>query len=98
MTAQNNGMSIARMIAVRVSYIGPGNRTGSKVRMTLPEFGKSRILPYDYHVGNVDCQALAFLLENGIEVVGKIWDKSRAVFLCPAHTSMAAIEKTFRIS
>lgn len=55
---------------ILVRYLGPTNTLGSRIRLTLPQFG-SRTLPYDYRFSTAEEGALAWLSATaGIEPVG----------------------------
>lgn len=55
---------------ILVRYLGPTNTLGSRIRLTLPQLGKSRTLPYDYRFSTAEDGALAWLsVTAGIEPV-----------------------------
>jgi hypothetical protein len=58
-------------IIARVSFYGPANMRGARVKITLPKFKKARVFPYDYHTGNAELQAERALEAAGIEIVGR---------------------------
>lgn len=63
--------TISTHLAIIVSYLGATNTQGSRVKLTLPRFKKSRILPFDYRIGNTTLQAIQELGDNGIKIIAK---------------------------
>lgn len=53
-----------------VSYIAPGERSGSKVRITFPRFKKSRTFAFDYSFRSTVEQMADELAKAGVEVAG----------------------------
>ena len=52
-----------------VTYLGPTDRTGAKVKITSQRFGSSKILPRDCSV-DPQAQAIHYLREIGVLVIG----------------------------
>jgi hypothetical protein len=62
-------MSIQNVIAITVTYKGPTNHKGSRVKLGLPAFGLAKTIPYNYSCsGGSEGTALAYLAERGITV------------------------------
>jgi hypothetical protein len=57
-----------RKIAVICKYFGPSNAKGSRVKMTLPHWKKSKTISYRHEFNSISDMAVAWLAENGVEV------------------------------
>lgn len=63
---------IDRKIAIIVKYVGPSNTKGSRVKMTLPTWAKSKTIPYRHDFSGCPHMATAWLAENGVIVEGEM--------------------------
>lgn len=63
---------IDRKIAIIVKYVGPTNTKGSRVKMTLPTWSKSKTIPYNYEFSYSPRMAAAWLAENGVIAEGEM--------------------------
>jgi len=64
-----------------VKYLPATAYKVERVKITDTRFNKSRIISYDYSYNNAWEIAVKFLLENGIEVKGKIWNEKRGIYI-----------------
>ena len=55
---------------LRVTYLGPTNCKGSRVKITSDRFEQSKTLDYDYHFNNTLEIAEDWLKKNGYNITG----------------------------
>lgn len=55
---------------LKVTYIGPTNYLGSRVKITSERFKQSKTISYDYAFNNALDIAEDWLTKNGFEIVG----------------------------
>lgn len=82
--------------AIRVSYLGPTNSRGSRMKLTSLRFNDSLMLSYDYSFNQGRDQAINFLQLNGFEVIGSCYDeiKQDSIIICQNFMSLREIKKT----
>jgi hypothetical protein len=54
------------LLLVNVKYIGPTDYRGSRIKITLPRFGESKTIPYDYDGRDAEEGAVRYLASKGI--------------------------------
>jgi len=54
------------LLLVTVKYIGPTDYRGARIKMSLPRFGESKIIPYDYDGRDAEEGAVRHLASKGI--------------------------------
>jgi hypothetical protein len=57
----NNANEIKHAVAVFCKYLGPTNTRGARVKLTLPAYGVSKVIPYSYEHSGYTQTAIAFL-------------------------------------
>lgn len=60
----------ARFIAATVTYCPATDHRGSRVKITLPRFKKSRVIPFDHVFNNSADNAADFLTRHGVKIAG----------------------------
>ena len=66
---------------IEVTYLGPTNNLGSRVKLTSHRFKHSIIISYDYECGWTDSTAQKWLISNGFELIGKAESKNGYFFI-----------------
>ena len=56
---------------VLVRFLGPTNTLGSRIRMTLPQLGKSRTISYNYGLNSAAEGAAEWLKARNIVPIGR---------------------------
>ena len=56
---------------VLVRFLGPTDTLGSRIRLTLPQLGKSRTVPYNYVCDNAAEGAAEWLRDNDVFPAGR---------------------------
>lgn len=64
-------MTLAPTQLVLVRFLGPTNTLGSRIRMTLPQLGKSRTIAYDYSLNSAADGAAEWLKARDIIPTGR---------------------------
>lgn len=88
-TAQN-------LVAVVVKYVGPTDYRGSRIKMSLPRFGESRSISYDYESRDAEDGAARFLRNNGCEPVARACGADHAAILLYSFDQLDALLAVFR--
>jgi hypothetical protein len=83
------------LIACTVRYIGPTNNRGSRIKMDLPRFGASRVIPYNYEARDAENGAVAWLAENGIVPVARACGKDMCAILLLSFQDIKTLETQF---
>lgn len=60
---------IINIPAVTVRFLPATNTLGSRVSVTLPCLGRSKVLPYDHRYSSSTDNAVAWLREQGVQPV-----------------------------
>ena len=55
---------------LKVSYVGPGNTTGTRVKITSERFEQSKMVSYDYATDTMGT-AVNYLEQKGFKIIGK---------------------------
>jgi len=85
------------MIAILATYRPATDTRGSRIKLNLPRFNKTRFIPYDHTHDGVNRIALAWLAENGIPVTHEADGVEHGnIFLVP-FTSVDAVKKAFKL-
>lgn len=71
----------------KVTFLGPTNHRGARVKISEPKRfvdGKtiSVTLSYDYAIGDIEQQALNYLLEKGFKPICRTSETSSCTILC----------------
>lgn len=64
-----------------VKYLPATDYKGERVKITDTRYNKSRIISYNDAYNNIWEIAVKFLLEKGIQVKGKIWNRTRGIYI-----------------
>ena len=56
---------------IEVKYIGATNTRGSRVKMYDERFKTSKTIDFNYSFNSIDEMAIAYLKNNGFEVIGQ---------------------------
>jgi hypothetical protein len=72
--------------AFEVTYLGPTNYQGSRVKIKSLRFDQAVIIPFDYYFANTFEIAQSWLINQGFELIGK----------AEATKSYLIISKTFK--
>lgn len=67
--------NINNVHVLKVKFLGATNYTGSRIKITSERFRDSKILSYDYKIGNVIEQAIEYLQMKGYSVLSKAGGK-----------------------
>ena len=64
---------VKNMRAIRVKYLAPTNHKGSRIKLTeqMYQTADTVTLSYDYAIGNGTEQAIQYLQNKGINLLGK---------------------------
>jgi len=64
---------VKNMRAIRVKYLPPTNNKGSRIKLTeqMYQTADTVTLSYDYAIGNGTEQAIKYLQNKGINILGK---------------------------
>lgn len=54
------------LLLVTVKYIGPTDYRGARIKITLPRFGESKVIPYDHDGRDAEEGAVRYLASKGI--------------------------------
>lgn len=78
---------IANYRMIKVSYVGPTNSRGSRVKIwESPRYNDdkqhTRVLSYDYATGDVLQQAVDTLEANGFKIIARASERDNYVLLC----------------
>lgn len=83
------------MIAILATYRSATETKGSRIKLNVPRFQKTRFIPYDHTHNGVNRIALAWLAENGIPVTHEAEGVEHGnIFLVP-FTSVEEVKKAF---
>ena len=79
--------NIQNLRQIKVKYLGATNNRGSRVCIYEPkryqtESTKRVYLPYCYRLGNIQEQALEYLIEKGFNVVSRGSEVENYIFFC----------------
>lgn len=69
------------LLAVTVRYIGPTNHRGSRIKLSLPRFDESLMIPYDYECNNADDGAIKFLASKDLHPIAQAEGSDHAILL-----------------
>jgi hypothetical protein len=58
-------------LLVTVKYISPTGYRGSRIKLTLPRFGESKAIPYDYDGRDAEEGAVRYLASKGIAPIAR---------------------------
>ena len=84
------------LIAIRVRFLGPTNTKGSRVKLEVPRFEVSKTISYyRYNVKGEADNAIAWLKEQGIELLGECEDKNGESILVASFNYADKILKAF---
>lgn len=64
-------MNLTTTQLVLVRFLGPTDTLGSRIRLTVPQLGASRTLPYNYALNNAAEGAAAWLEAQSIIPIGR---------------------------
>lgn len=80
---------------IRVTYLGPTNSRGSRMKLTSLRFLDTLILPYDYSYNQGKDQAINFLQINNFDVIGSGYDENRGdtLVICKNFMSLKDIKR-----
>tara|TARA_R100000664_G_C2686760_1_gene92469 strand:+ start:25 stop:393 length:369 start_codon:yes stop_codon:yes gene_type:complete len=78
---QSQMESLENFKGFEVKYLPATKYTGERIKITDTRFNKSRIISYDYSANSTLEIVVKFLLENGIQVKGKIWNEKRGIHI-----------------
>lgn len=56
---------------LKVTYLGPTNNSGSRVKITSDRFKESKTISYDYYYNSTIDMAQAYLESKGFNLIGK---------------------------
>lgn len=84
------------LIAVVVKYLAPTDYRGSRIKMSLPRFGESRSIAYDYEARDAEDGATRFLRDNGCEPVARACGADHAAILLFSFDQVDALLSVFR--
>jgi hypothetical protein len=87
--------NLDRKLAVICKYIGPSNVKGSRVKMTLPIWKKSKVISYNHELDNISDMAAAWLAENGVEVEAECSLGASEDMLVVNHSQIALVRAAF---
>lgn len=85
-----------RFIACVVTYHGPTESRGSRVKLTLPRFKKSRVIPFDHSFNNSSDIASAFFHDMGIPIAGTADGITKSDLLLFTWENLPALESVFK--
>ena len=79
---------------IRVTYLGPTNSRGSRMKLTSLRFLDTVILPYNYEYTQGKDQAINFLQINGFEVIGSCYDEKKqdSIIICKSFMALRDIK------
>jgi hypothetical protein len=83
------------LIAIRVRFLGPTNTKGSRVKLEVPRFEVSKTISYRYNVKGAADNAIAWLKEQGIELLGECEDKDHESILVASFDYADKVLKAF---
>jgi len=69
------------LLAVTVRYIGPTNHRGSMIKLNLPHFYESIMIPYDHACNNADDGAINFLSKENLHPIAFAEGADHAILL-----------------
>lgn len=59
------------LLLVTVKYIGPTDYRGSKIKLSLPRFGETKRIPYNYDGRDAEEGAVLYLASKGLAPVAR---------------------------
>jgi hypothetical protein len=64
----------------KVTFLGPTNTQGSRLRITDLRYNKSIVLSKSYNYSNITEQAIKYLSDKlGIDIVARSWDDVKGI-------------------
>lgn len=88
-----------RKLMITVSYLGPTDTNGSRVKLTLSRFKKSRTFPFDSSAPSTEMQAAKALNDSGIliEAGATLGDKDLFIVDWPLDFKDSNLSKFFKL-
>ena len=73
---------VNNMRAIKVKFLPPTNTRGTRIKLTEQRFQNTDniTLSFDYEIGNGTKQAIKYLQEKGINLIGKAELKKETIF------------------
>jgi len=82
---------------IEVRYLPSTAKRGDRVKLSYKARGRSLTLPYDENIGNFERQAIATLLEHGVNVASFHTPDEGPTTLSISQTSRAVLATVFKI-
>lgn len=89
-------MSTQNLLAVIVKYSGPTDYRGSRIKLSLPRFGESKRISYNYEARDAEDGAVKFLATKGIAPIARACGSDNSAILLFSFDSCDALLEIFR--
>ena len=70
-TIYSNKAEAQNLILVTVKYVGPTDYRGSRIKLTLPRFGETKRISYNYEARDAEEGAVLFLAGKGLAPIAR---------------------------